>query len=109
MHPEPSQSREVGKEGSREISREVSQPGKREVGKPFVDLNERAWRKDSFLFTDAEFHALEQLKLDLRSKHDLPATKNDLARCAIGHLLRDYRERGDNGFVVELLKHKSGR
>lgn len=111
--PEPSavvnQKREVGKEVKRETGKETSQLRKREAGKSVVDLNERPYRKDSFLFTDAEFHALEQLKLDLRSKYDLPATKNDLARCAIGHMLADYRERGDQSFVVELLRTKRAR
>ena len=107
--PVVSKSREVGKEGSRERGKETSQPGNREVGKPIADLNERPYRKDSFMFTDTEFHALEQLKLDLRSKHDLPATKNDLARSAIGYMLSDYRNRGEGSFIVELLKTKGTR
>ena len=109
VRPLVSRSREVGKEGSRETGKETSLPAKRGRGKPTVDLNQRPYRKDSFMFTDAEFHALEQLKLDLRSKHELPATKNDLARCAIGYMLRDYQERGDASFVVELLKTKPAR
>ena len=70
-------------------------------------LSERPYRKDSFLFTDKEFHALEQLKLDIRSREDLPATKNDLARCAIGQMLADYQERGRDSFVVKRLRAKN--
>ncbi len=99
----------VGKEGSREVGKETSLPAKRERGKSPFNLNERPYRKDSFLFTDAEFHALEQLKLDIRSKEGLPATKNDLARCAIGRMLADYAERGEDSFVVRLLRAKASR
>jgi hypothetical protein len=105
---------EVGKEGSREVGREVS----RETGKegntplpqpasapvPVFDLSVKPYRKDSFLFTDEEFEAMEDLKLELRRMFDLKSTKQDVARCAIGYLLEDYKRHGPASIVVNRLK-----
>lgn len=95
----------IGKEGSREVGKEVSLIGNRERGKSF-DLDQRPYRKDSFLFTEEEFEALEDLKLELRRKFDLKATKNDLARCAIQNLIEDYQRRGNDSVVVKRLSKK---
>lgn len=73
------------------------------------DINEKPYRKDSFLFTTEEFEALEDLKLELRRKFDLRATKNDLARCALHNLVEHYRRHKEGSFVVQRLKNKKGR
>ena len=99
---------EVGKEGSRETGKETSQPAKREIGQLF-DLNQKPYRKDSFLFTTEEFEALEDLKLELRRKFDLRATKNDLARCAIHDLIQDYKRHKEGSVVVQRLRNKTVR
>lgn len=104
----PTESQEVGKEGTREVRKETSLPGRSE-GVLFFDINEKPYRKDSFLFTDKEFEALEDLKLDLRRKFDLPATKNDLARCALQHVVEDYRRHGEASVVVRQLRDKRAR
>lgn len=99
---------EVGKEGSRETGKETSQPGKRGVGQLF-DINNKPYRKDSFLFTTEEFEALEDLKLELRRKFDLRVTKNDLARCAFHHLIEDYKLHKDGSMVLQRLRNKTPR
>ncbi len=107
-HGEPKplpENQEIGKEGSREVGKLPSLPGNRETD-PTFDLNEKPFRKDSFLFTAEEWEALEDLKLELRRNLDLRATKNDLARCAIQHLVEDYRQHGDASTVVKKLTKK---
>src|SRR5436190_357866 len=58
-------SQEVGKEGNKDSSKQASLPEKKEIGQYF-DLNDMPHRKDSFLYTESEFNALEDLKLALR-------------------------------------------
>src|SRR5438094_493390 len=60
------QTLEVGKEGSRQIGKEGKrgqsrEPAQVEEGAQLFDLNQKPYRKDSFLFTDEEFEALEDL------------------------------------------------
>lgn len=108
VSPSPGQSpisQEVGKQVKKETSQETSLPGRREIG-PVLDLNETSYRKDSFLFTDSEFEALEDLKLALRRRHGLPATKNDIARAALHHIVEDYHRNGDRSIVVSRLRRK---
>jgi len=72
---------------------------------PF-DINARPYRKDSFLFTDDEFNRLEDLKLELRRRHDLPATKNDIARIAFHLLFEDYGRDPAKSRVLVMLRKK---
>jgi hypothetical protein len=104
---------ELGKEGSRELGKQGTQErgnaGKREVGKLF-DINETPYRKDSFLFTDKEFEAHEDLKLELRRKFGFStATKQDIARCALQHIIEDYYQHKENSIVVRILKTRTPR
>ena len=94
-----------GKLASQEVGQETSQSASPEQGQGF-DLNATPFRKDTFLFTPQEFEALEDLKLELRRRFDLKATKNDLARCALQHLLEDYRRHGETSLVVRRLRSK---
>ncbi len=73
------------------------------------DLADIPYRKETYLFTSDEFEALEDLKLTLRRQHDLKASKNDLARCAIQYLLEDFRRNGDRSPVIAPLKRRSSR
>ena len=84
--------------------RPLSEPTAKTVA-PF-DINEKPWRKDSFLFTDSEFDRLEDLKLELRRRFDLPATKNDIARCALQGLYEDYARDPEKGRIVRYLRAK---
>lgn len=86
-------SREVGKEGSQDIDTRALEGG-----------NERPSRKDSFLFTNEEFEALEDLKLDLRRRFAIRATKNDIVRCALQHLIEDCRSNGELSIAVRRFR-----
>lgn len=114
--PTPQQpvSQERGKEGRREgeqeakrqAGQEPTQEARKESGRVF-DLNDEPLRKNSFLFTEAEYEALEDLKLDLRRQHGMNhATKNDIIRAALHHLLEDYRRDDEASIVVRRLKSK---
>ncbi len=107
--PEPPPAPE--KEGSREVGREVGKhDGATQVqvkGKPKVfDINEKGYRKDSFLFTNEEFEAMEDLKLELRRRYDLKATKNDISRVALSELFDDYRRNLGDSSIVKHLREK---
>jgi hypothetical protein len=99
--------RETRKEGKKEASQEVGQEGRGEI--QAFDLEEAPTRKDSFLFTEAEFEALEDLKLDFRRKYDTKVTKNDLARCAVHLLVADYKANQERSFLGKKLLGKLTR
>jgi len=86
------------------LERPLSEPATKSRA-PF-DISEKPWRKDSFLFTDSEFDRLEDLKLELRRRFDLPATKNDIARCALQGLFEDYARDPERCRIVRYLKAK---
>jgi hypothetical protein len=101
--------KEIGKEGKRETGKE----GNREVPHPELasppsafDINAKPYRKDSYLFTDEEFEAMEDLKLELRRKYDVKAIKNDIARSAIGFLISDFQRNRDKSYIVRHLRTK---
>jgi hypothetical protein len=91
--------RQVGKEGGRETSISPATPSPI----PF-DLEAKPHRKLSYLFTDEEFEAMEDLKTELRRAYDISAVKNDIARCAIGFLISDFTHNRDRSFVVRHLR-----
>jgi len=72
---------------------------------PF-DIDAKPWRKDSFLFTDSEFDRLDDLKLEVRRRFDLPATKNDIARAALQALFEDYARNPEKSRVLHYLRLK---
>jgi hypothetical protein len=84
-----------GKEGRRETSTLSPTP---------LDLDAKPHRKLSYLFTDEEFEAMEDLKTELRRTYDIDAVKNDIARCAIGLLTSDFARNRDRSFVVRHLR-----
>jgi hypothetical protein len=98
---EKERSRKVGKEGSRETS-----PPDSTTSPSAFDLDAKPYRKDSYLFTDREFEAMEDLKTELRRKHELKATKNDIARCAIGIVISDFQRNRDRSLIVRHLRAK---
>lgn len=103
--------REVGKEGKKETSQETRQ----EVGKQgnhdfdIFDIEETPTHKDSFLFTEAEFEALEDLKLEFRRRYDTKITKNDIARSALHLLVQDYRENKERSFLGKRFLRKPAK
>jgi hypothetical protein len=109
-------SREIGKEGNRPTSKAEVPIESARTGRPLTepatktvsrfDINEKPWRKDSFLFTDSEFDRLEDFKLELRRRFDLKATKNDIARAAFQQLYEDYTRDPAKSAVVRHLRSK---
>jgi len=98
-------------EGKKEGGREASLPRGSEGGsspEPF-DINERPYRKGSFMLTNEEFWSLDELKLDLQKRFDLAATKDDIARCAFRLILADYKQSGAASFLVHVLRTKTRR
>lgn len=106
----------VGKEGKRErgkpeipleaarSERPLTEPATRTVSR--FDITEKPWRKDSFLFTDAEFDRLEDFKLELRRRFDVKVTKNDIARAAFQCLYEDYTHDPKGCTIVRHLRSK---
>ena len=72
---------------------------------PF-DINESPWTKGSFLFTDGEFERLEDMKLALRRRFDLRATKNDIVRAALHNLYEDYTREPARSIIVRAMRRK---
>ena len=107
---------EIGKEGKRptppvevplesaRLERPLTEP-KAKTTSPF-DINEKPWRKDSFVFTDAEFDRLEDFKLELRRRFELKATKNDIARAAFQYLYEEYSRDPAKSAIVRHLRLK---
>lgn len=124
--------RERGKEGGRETEKEASKPGKkkrrkeegretekepdREAGREGVfpsgsptlalDTTELPVHKVSYLATESEWNLFDEMKLDLRRRHGLKTTKNDIARLAIRFLARDYEQKQGDSFLVKKLRKK---
>ena len=84
--------------------RPLTDPAAKTVSR--FDINEKPVRKDSFLFTEAEFDRLEDFKLELRRRFDLNATKNDIARAAFHHLYEDYSREPQKSAIVRHLRSK---
>jgi len=104
---------EGGKEGKREVERKGNREGdlprgrEDETGPVIFDINERPYRKGSFMLTNEEFWALDEIKLDLQKHHDIVATKDDLARCAFRYLLDEYKMHPESSFIVRVLREKA--
>lgn len=105
--------KEAGKEGKRETrklpaginsGRGASAFPDRALA-PF-DINESPWTKGSFLFTDGEFERLEDMKLALRRRFDLRATKNDIVRAALHNLYEDYTREPARSIIVRAMRRK---
>lgn len=75
--------------------------------KPLFDLAEQPYRNDTFSFTDGELEAIEDIKIDLRRKHDIRATKNNLIRCAVHLLVEDYKRNKEKSIAARRLKGDS--
>ena len=73
------------------------------------DINVQPTAKYTSLFATEELEALDDLKTALRRQYGIKATKIDLIRYAIHHLIEDYRSQGDQSIVLERLKKKLPR
>jgi hypothetical protein len=73
------------------------------------DLNITPYKNGTFIFTIEELDAIEDLKIELKRRQDLPATKFDIVRCAIHSIVEDYRQRGADSFIVQSIRKKKAR
>jgi hypothetical protein len=73
------------------------------------DLNITPYKNDTFLFTNEELYAIDDLKTELLRKLDLKTTKYDIVRCAIHCLVEDYRQHGDASLIVQRVRKKKPR
>jgi hypothetical protein len=72
------------------------------------DLNLPTEKSETFAFTFEEWLALDQLKTELTRLLgvDLRVTKIDIIRCALYMIVNDYRQRGEQSFLVDRIKNK---
>lgn len=89
------------KEPSQEVGKEAGQEGVKEGSLQDIPI-----LKNSFLFTEEEWDLLDDIKLDLRRRFGLKATKNDLARAGVRLLADDYQEKKEASFLVRKLPKK---
>lgn len=73
------------------------------------DLNIAPYKNDTFIFTNEELYAIEDLKTELKRKLDLRTTKYDIVRCAIHCLIEDYRQHGEESHIVQRVRKKQVR
>jgi hypothetical protein len=97
------QARKVGTKEPRNLGNQPAGPSA-PIEKPLFDLSEAPYRNDTFAFTDQELDAIEDLKLELRRKHDIRATKNSLVRCAVHVLIEDYKQHGAQSVAARRLR-----
>lgn len=102
------ETRETGKLARKEVSKEVSQEERKERRREAIK-EEKPTFKSSFLYTEKEFETFEDLKTDVRRKHGLKMTKNDLARAGIRLLAEDYEKNQETSFLVKRFLGKQGR
>jgi hypothetical protein len=89
-------------------------PQKRVPVKPAVsaatgfDLNLPTEKSHTFAFTFEELWALEELKTGVSRLLglDLRITKIDIIRCALHMVVDDYRQHGEQSFIVARFKNK---
>jgi hypothetical protein len=76
-------------------------------GKGF-DLNHPTQKSHTFAFTFEELWALEEVKTGLSRLLGLDQriTKIDIIRCALHMIVDDYRQHGEQSFIVDRFKNK---
>ena len=75
------------------------------VGERF-DLKDEALYKATFVFTQEELEALEDLKLELRRDLNRKVTKYDLVRAALHLLFEDHAANRENSHASRKLKKR---
>lgn len=84
--------------------REPSELKPVELSRSRFELAEVPLFKASYLFTQEELEALEDLKIALRRELDAKVTKNDLVRLALHLLLDDRRANGSRSYAVRKVR-----
>lgn len=112
----PSPQPETSFQGNKETRKEGNKPGRKEPsqqvavqrpGAALFDLSTQPYKKATFVFTEDELEALEDLKIDLRRESAIETTKYDLVRAGLHNLIEDYRLRRNDSFIVRRLRKTS--
>lgn len=102
----------------KETKRTSSRPASRPVGSTVIAAEsvltkrlkplagEEPTRKTTFLVTPDEAEILEELKLQLRRRFKIRATKNDIVRAAIRLVGQDFAKNQQTSFLVRKLDGK---
>lgn len=98
---------EAGREDARPDANEIGIPGSRQVSpvSPGVDGGIPIL-KLTYLVTESEWNSFEDLKLDLRRRHRVKATKNDITRIALRFITNDYIRKQEDSILVKELRRK---
>jgi hypothetical protein len=73
------------------------------------NLNDVPSIKETFLITDGEYESMEDMKLRLRRLLDMKASKQDIIRCAVQHVLEDFQKHPETSIIVSRLKQKKSK
>ena len=100
---EPGQSelRDSGKSGIRETG--PVQVAQHDL---LFDINDNPTIKETFLITDGEYDSMEAMKLQIRRLFDMKASKQDIIRCAVQHVLEEFQKHPEASIIVSRLKQK---
>jgi hypothetical protein len=111
-------SAEEPKEPRGERQPSAEQPRRQEVPNPKLDqvkasslwtefaLDDEALYQASYLFTQKELEALEDLKLELRREQEIRVSKQNLQRAALQIMIEDYRSAGKDSRLVRKLRKR---
>ena len=69
-------------------------------------LSHPAERRFTLRISEAEYEALIDMETELRRTHDVELTKNDIIRCGIQHIVRDYRRTKQDSILLQKAKKK---
>jgi len=72
------------------------------------DLHLTPTELESMRLTEQEAEHLEDVWRDLRRLLGRKVAKNDIVRCALHHVIADYRQKRDGSLIVRLLQDKNG-
>ena len=83
----------------------IRKAGKTETDTRF-DINQEAAKKETIWCAQAETDALDDLKLELRRRLSLRASKQDIVRSAIQLAIEQYEREGERSPLVQRLRTK---
>ena len=73
------------------------------------NINDNPTIKETFLITDGEYDSMEDMKIQIRRLFDMKASKQDIIRCAMQHVLDDFHNHLEASIIVRRLKQKKGK
>ena len=86
--------------------RQAQRPAPLSVSTDELALAHPAERRFTLRISEAEYEALIDMETELRRTHDVELTKNDIIRCGIQHIVRDYRRTKQDSILLQEAKKK---